>query len=134
MRPRTKKLKVVIADDHRMFAEALTAILSTDARINVVAQVGDGQAAVDLARELRPDVVVMDVAMPVMDGIDATRLIRAELPETAVVVVTGSAALSDVSRARAAGASAYVTKDQIAEDLVRAILDAGSPGVEAKPS
>ena len=102
-RSRARKLKVVIADDHRMFAEALTAILSTDARINVVAQAGDGREAVELARELRPDVVVMDVAMPVMDGIDATRTIREELPDTAVVVVTGSAATSDVSRARAAG-------------------------------
>ena len=124
-RSRARKLKVVIADDHRMFAEALTAILSTDARINVVAHAGDGREAVDLARELRPDVVVMDVAMPVMDGIDATRTIRSELPDTAVVVVTGSAATSDVARARAAGASAYVTKDQIAEDLVHAILEAG---------
>ena len=85
---RARKLKVVIADDHRMFAEALTAILSTDARINVVAQAGDGREAVELARKLRPDVVVMDVAMPVMDGIDATRTIRNELPDTAVVVVT----------------------------------------------
>ena len=108
-----------------LFAEALTAILSTDARIEVVAQAGDGREAVELARELRPDVVVMDVAMPVMDGIDATRTIRNELPATAVVVVTGSAATSDVSRAREAGAAAYVTKDQIAEDLVHAILEAG---------
>ena len=70
----------MIADDHRMFAEALTAILSTDARINVVAQAGDGREAVELARKLRPDVVVMDVAMPVMDGIDATRTIRQRAP------------------------------------------------------
>jgi NarL family two-component system response regulator LiaR len=62
--------------------------------------------------------------MPVMDGIEATRAIREALPDTAVVVVTGSAATRDVSRARAAGAAGYVTKDQIAGDLVRAILDA----------
>jgi DNA-binding NarL/FixJ family response regulator len=119
----SSRVRVVIADDHRLFAEALEAILSTDARINVVARAGDGREAVDLAREHRPDVVLMDIAMPVMDGIDATRAIRGELPGTAVIVLTGSNATGDVSAAREAGASGYVTKDQIAGDLVRAILD-----------
>src|SRR4051794_7594552 len=118
------RVRVVIADDQRLFAEALEAILSTDGRIDVVGRALDGRAAVDLAREHQPDVVLMDIAMPVMDGIDATRAIRSELPETRVVVLTGSAATQDVDRARMAGASGYVTKDQIAGDLVRAILDA----------
>lgn len=69
------------------------------------------------------DVVLMDIAMPVMDGIAATEAIRDRSPETRVIVLTGSAAADDVSRARAAGAAGYVTKDQIAGDLVRAILD-----------
>ena len=115
---------MLIADDHRMFAEALGAILATDGRINVVGQAGDGRAAVELAQKRNADVVLMDIAMPVMDGIEATRMIRRQLPGTAVVMVTGSAATRDVSRARAAGAAAYVTKDQIAGDLVRAILEA----------
>ena len=119
-----RKVRVLIADDHRMFAEALGAILATDGRIKVVGQAGDGRAAVELAEKHRADVVLMDIAMPVMDGIEATRAIRKDLPKTAVVVVTGSAATRDVSRARAAGAAGYVTKDQIAGDLVRAILDA----------
>jgi DNA-binding NarL/FixJ family response regulator len=119
-----RKVRVLIADDHRMFAEALGAILATDGRIKVVGQAGDGRAAVELAQKHRADVVLMDIAMPVMDGIEATREIRKELPKTAVVVVTGSAATRDVSRARSAGAAGYVTKDQIAGDLVRAILDA----------
>jgi DNA-binding NarL/FixJ family response regulator len=118
------RVTVVIADDQRLFAEALEAILSTDGRIDVVGRATDGRAAVDLAREHQPDVVLMDIAMPVMDGIDATRAIRAELPSTHVVVLTGSAATQDVDRARTAGASGYVTKDQITGDLVRAILDA----------
>ena len=107
------RVTVVIADDQRLFAEALEAILSTDGRIDVVGRASDGRTAVDLAREHQPDVVLMDIAMPVMDGIDATRAIRSELPSTQVV-----------DRARTAGASGYVTKDQIAGDLVRAILDA----------
>src|SRR3954464_13805078 len=120
------QVSVVIADDHRLFAEALEAILSTDGRIAVVGRAADGREAVDLAREHRPNVVLMDIAMPVMDGIDATRTIRDELPETCVIVLTGSEAPQDVSRARSAGAAGYVTKDQIASDLVRAILDAAA--------
>src|SRR5262245_32496736 len=116
-------VRVIIADDQRLFAEALAAILSTDGRISVVARAENGRGALDLAREHEPDVVLMDIAMPVMDGIQATRAIRDEVPRARVVMVTGSAATDDVSRARSAGASAYVTKDQIAGDLVRAILD-----------
>jgi DNA-binding NarL/FixJ family response regulator len=123
----SSRVRVVIADDHRLFAEALEAILSTDARITVVARAGDGREALDLAREHRPDVVLMDIAMPVMDGIDATRAIRDELPETSVIVLTGSNATGDVSAARQAGAAGYVTKDQIAGDLVRAIIDTAVP-------
>src|SRR2546429_5544313 len=119
-----RKLRVLIADDHRMFAEALGAILSTDGRIKVVGQAGDGRAALELAQKHNADVVLMDIAMPVMDGIEATRAIRDELPETAVVVVTGSAATRDVSPARAPGPAGYLAKDQIAGDLVQAILAA----------
>ena len=117
------RLRVVIVDDQHLFAEALEAILSTDGRIAVVGRATDGQTAVELVRMEQPDVVLMDIAMPVMDGIESTRAIRDELPGTRVIVLTGSAATNDVARARAAGAAGYVTKDQIASDLVRAILD-----------
>jgi DNA-binding NarL/FixJ family response regulator len=122
----SNRVSVVIADDQRLFAEALEAILSTDARIDVVGRAVDGQGAIELAREHRPDVVLMDIAMPVLDGIQAAEAIRDELPETRVIVLTGSASTDDVSRARSAGAAGYVTKDQIAGDLVRAILDAAA--------
>jgi DNA-binding NarL/FixJ family response regulator len=114
----------VIADDQRLFAEALEAILSTDGRIDVVGRAADGRSAVDLVRDARPDVVLMDIAMPVMDGIAAAEALREETPATRVIVLTGSQAPGDIARARAAGAAGYVTKDQIAGDLVRAILDA----------
>jgi DNA-binding NarL/FixJ family response regulator len=120
------RVSVLIADDQRLFAEALEAILSTDGRIRVVGRAADGGEAVALAREHRPDIVLMDISMPVMDGIDATRRIHDEVPETNVIVLTGSAATEDISRARGAGAAGYVTKDQIAGDLVRAILDAAA--------
>ena len=120
------QVSVVIADDHRLFAEALEAILSTDGRIRVVGRAADGRAAVDLVREEKPDVILMDIAMPVMDGIEAAAAIREESPATRVIVLTGSEAPKDVSRARSAGVSGYVTKDQIAGDLVRAILEAAA--------
>jgi len=122
----SQKISVVIADDQRLFAEALEAILSTDGRISVVGRAADGEEAVAIVREHNPDVVLMDIAMPVLDGISATERIRGESPGTRVIVLTGSAATEDISRARAAGAAGYVTKDQIAGDLVRAILDASS--------
>jgi DNA-binding NarL/FixJ family response regulator len=118
-----ERVRVLIADDQRLFAEALEAILSTDGRISVVGRAANGEAAVELARDERPDVVLMDIAMPVMDGIAATEAIRDAAPQTRVIVLTGSESPADVSRARAAGAAGYVTKDQIAGDLVRAILD-----------
>jgi two-component system response regulator DesR len=122
----SNRVRVVIADDQRLFAEALEAILSTDARISVVGRAADGEAAVALAREHRPDVVLMDIEMPGMDGIAAAEAIRDAVPAARVIVLTGSASTQDVSRARLAGAAAYVTKDQIAGDLVRAILDAAA--------
>ena len=120
------RVRVMIVDDQRLFAEALEAILSSDGRIDVVGHAYDGRSAVELARERRPDIVLMDIEMPVMDGIDATKEIRADLPGTRVIVLTGSAATHDVSRAKRAGATGYVTKDQIAGDLLQAILVAAA--------
>jgi DNA-binding NarL/FixJ family response regulator len=116
------QVRVLIADDQRLFAEALEAILTTDGRIVVVGRAANGEEAVALALGDRPDVVLMDIAMPVLDGIAATEAIAVEAPGTRVIVLTGSDAPEDITRARAAGASGFVTKDQVAGDLVRAIL------------
>jgi DNA-binding NarL/FixJ family response regulator len=77
-----------------------------------------------LAGELEPDVVLLDLSMPVVDWFEASRWIRAEAPATAVVVLTGSSYAEDVEKAYSAGASGYVTKDRIAQHLVRTVLDA----------
>ena len=119
-------IRVLIADDHRLFAEALEAILSGDKRIKVVAHAGDGSEAVRLAGELRPDVVLMDISMPVMDGIDAARAIRADRPDACILMLTGSNSRADVDRARQAGAAGYVTKDRIAAELIDAIVEIGT--------
>jgi len=118
-----KPLRVLIADDHRLFAEALEAILATDERIEVVGQAGDGSKAVELARKLDPDLVLMDVSMPVLDGFEATREIRAAAEDVRVLMLTGSNSRADVDRSREAGASGYITKDRIASELVAAIVE-----------
>ena len=120
---RSKPLRVLIADDHRLFAEALEAILATDDRIEVVGQASDGEQAVELARKLGPDVVLMDVSMPVLDGFEATREIRAAGGGVRVLMLTGSNSRADVDRSREAGASGYVTKDRIASELVATIVE-----------
>ena len=118
-----KPVRVLIADDHRLFSEALEEILATDERIAVVGQANDGGEAVELAEKLEPDLVLMDVSMPVLDGFEATREIRAAREEVSVLMLTGSNSRADVDRSREAGAAGYVTKDRIASELVDAILE-----------
>jgi DNA-binding NarL/FixJ family response regulator len=117
-------IRVLIADDHRLFAEALEAILAGESRIAVVGRARNGAEALELALELEPDIVLMDISMPVMDGVEATRRIREARPDACVVMLTGSNAAADVDRSREAGASGYVTKDRIASQLVEAIVEA----------
>ncbi|HEY3207272.1 MAG TPA: response regulator transcription factor [Gaiellaceae bacterium] len=117
-------IRVLIADDHRLFAEALEAILSGESRVDVVGRARNGAEALELSLELEPDVVLMDISMPVMDGIEATRRIRESRPKACVVMLTGSSSAADVDRSRDAGAVGYVTKDRIASELVEAIVDA----------
>lgn len=119
-------ITVLIADDHRLFVEALEAILTADDEIEVVGRASDGREAVDLARKLRPTVILMDISMPVLDGVEATEQIRRDLPHASVLMLTGSNARLDVDRARRAGAAGYVTKDRIAAELIRAIRDVAS--------
>ena len=116
-------ISVLIADDHRLFAQALEAILDTDDRITVAGHARDGREAVELAGSLDPDVILMDIAMPIMDGFQATRQITQDKPKTCVLMLTGSNSRTDVDRARKAGAAGYVTKDRIAAELIDAILE-----------
>lgn len=121
---KTDPVRVVIADDSELFCSALEAILEPEPGVVVLGLAADGDEALRLARELRPDVMLMDLSMPVTDGFVATERIRAEVPDTQVVVLTGSADDGDVERARAAGAVGYVTKDRIAGELVQAVRSA----------
>jgi DNA-binding NarL/FixJ family response regulator len=119
----TDRIRVLIADDHRLFGQALEAILAADDRLEVVGHGGDGAEAVRLASSVEPDVILMDIAMPIMDGVQATKQIREQQPHACVLMLTGSNSRTDVDRAREAGAAGYVTKDRIAAELIDAILE-----------
>ena len=115
------QVRVLLADDHRMFREALRGMLERDADIRVVGEVGDGLEVVRQAGESSPEVVCMDVGMPGLNGIEATRRIMASHPEMKVI---GLSAFSDqrfVLEMLSAGAVGYVTKAEAGEELVRAI-------------
>lgn len=123
-------LRVLIADDHPLFAEALTLTLEADKRLEVAGHAQNGKEAVQLASELRPDVVLMDLNMPVLDGFEATKGVRKVSPDSRVVVVTSSSVPGDSARALEAGASAYVRKGCFAAELFKAIF-AVAPTTEA---
>jgi len=120
------RIRVLIADDHRLFGQALEAILATDDRLEVVGHAGDGSEAVQLALSVKPEVILMDISMPIMDGFQATKQIRKQRPHARVLMLTGSNSRIDVDRARKAGAAGYVTKDRIAAELIDAILEVAS--------
>jgi len=114
-------IRVLVVDDDAGFVEALQALLGGDARIEVVGTAANGEEAVLRAIWLRPNVVTMDLEMPVVDGVEATRQIRANLPRTRVIVVSASAYAHRAETAREAGASAYVAKSRAAEELLATI-------------
>ena len=131
-------IRVLIADDHALFRRGLTIVLEAEGDIEVVAEAPDGEAAVERVGELAPDVVLMDVRMPHVDGIEATRRIRQSFPMTRIIVLTVSDEEDDLLDAVKAGANGYLLKEVSIEevaDAVRAVM-AGhsllSPGVAAK--
>ena len=121
--PQPGPARVLIADDEPLFVETVQALLAADARVEVVGTATNGHDAVDLAVALAPDVTLMDIAMPMLDGIEATRRIREQVPDACVLVLTGSSISADVDRARRAGVAAFLTKDRIGTQLVDAILE-----------
>jgi len=114
--------RVLIADDQTLFRSGLSRLLDSDERINVVGEAADGADAVKLALALKPDVVLMDVKMPNLDGIEATRRIASENPKIKVVMLTTFEADNHVIQALKAGACGYVLKDSRPEAIVSTIL------------
>ncbi|MBN1484173.1 MAG: response regulator transcription factor [Chloroflexia bacterium] len=114
-------IRVLIADDHTIVRKGVRALLNTEAAIEVVGEARDGQEAADAALCLRPDVILMDLVMPEMDGIEAIRQIMAQQPQARILVLTSFAADDKVFPAIKAGALGYLLKDSGPDELVRAI-------------
>ena len=119
-------IRVLIVDDEPLFVDMLLALLQGEEDIEIVGTASHGRDAQRLAAALRPDVIVMDLSMPVMNGIDATRAIRDEDPDACVLILTGGASLVEIDDARKAGAAGYLTKDRIASELLAEIRDMAS--------
>jgi len=126
-------VRIVIADDHSVVRQGLRMFLGLDPELEVVGEASDGAEAVRLARQLHPDVVLMDLLMPVMDGITATATIRKELPGTEVLALTSVLEDSSVVGAVRAGAIGYLLKDTQAEVLCQAIKAAAAGQVQLTP-
>lgn len=114
-------IRVLIADDHTLVAEGLRALFGSQPGLEVVGQAADGREALRQAIELAPDVVVMDVSMPNMNGIEAARAIRARLPATQVVMVSMHSSPEYVQRALEAGALGFLVKRSASRDLIAAV-------------
>ena len=115
------RIRVLVADDHSIIREGLLQMLSREADLDIVGEAQDGQDALDKAQALRPDVILMDVSMPRMSGLDATRHITSELPETRVIGLSMHAGAEMAAQMRAAGAKHYLEKDSPIEEIVAAI-------------
>ena len=126
-------IRILITDDHGVVRQGLRMFLSLDPEMEVVGEATNGQEALALARDLKPDVVLMDLLMPVMDGIEATRAIRSELPEVEVIALTSVLDDGSVTGAVRAGALGYLLKDTDSEELGRAIKAAAEGRVHLAP-
>lgn len=127
----SQAIRVLIVDDHTIVRKGIRALLTEIAGIEVVGEAADGQEAVAQANSLRPDVILMDLAMPKMDGIEATRQIKTSQPESRILVMTSFATDDKVLPAIKAGALGYLLKESAPEDLVQAIhqIHRGEPSL-----
>src|SRR3712207_1667366 len=114
-------VRLLIADDHALVRSGLRSMLEREPGIEIVGEARNGREAVELCRSLRPDLVLMDVRMPEMDGLEATRAIKRELPETGVLMVTMHENRDYMLEADKAGAAGYVLKDAARDELVSAV-------------
>ena len=126
--PDRRPLRILVADDHPIVRQTVRRLLNSHPRFEVCGEAHDGAEAIDEAQRLKPDVVVMNIAMPVMNGIEAAREINAKLPELAIVILSSHADKHFIEQAMKSGARAYVAKTKAGEALVRAIEAAVTDG------
>jgi DNA-binding NarL/FixJ family response regulator len=127
-------IRVLLADDHQLFRQGMRSMLANDAGIEVIGEAENGRSAVQLARQLVPDVVIMDISMPDLNGIDATRRIKERSPGIQVLAVSAHADRRFVTGVLAAGAAGYILKDSAFEELCRAIHTVAGKQVYLSPA
>ena len=131
-----KPVSVLLVDDHALIRRGLADLIRYESDLKVAGEASNGQEAVEAAHKLNPDVIVMDLMMPEMDGVEATRRIKAERPDSRILILTTFGTSADVARAMAAGASGAIMKDAETDDqlaAIRAVAAGGkafSPGIE----
>lgn len=121
MTHKEKKIRIVLADDHKIIRDGLRSLLLTESKYEIVGEAENGQMALDLTTRLRPDLVIMDVNMPIMDGIDATRKISKDHPDSRVLALTMTNEQEHIRKMIDAGALGYILKNSGQEELVSAI-------------
>jgi DNA-binding NarL/FixJ family response regulator len=124
--PPKRAVRLLIADDQRLFSEALMTVLTEDERVDVVGIADNGAEAVELAEALQPDVILMDLNMPVMDGLEATRRIRKAGNDVQILILTGTETPVGSEDAAAAGASGFLRKEQGVEELRQVFVGVAS--------
>ena len=129
-----KKIRLMLVDDHEVIRVGLKTFLQTQADFDVVAEAGNGEEAVDRAMDSHPDVILMDITMPGIDGMEATRRLRVLCPECLVLALTVHDDKQYLMQMLAAGASGYITKQAAADELVEAIHTIASGNVYLQPA
>lgn len=127
-------IRILIVDDHSVVRQGLRMFLGLDPELEIIGEAGDGNQAIGLARDLKPDVVLMDLVMPGLDGVAATQTIRQELPDTEVIALTSVLEDDLVLGAVRAGAIGYLLKNTEADELARAIKAAAAGQVQLSPT
>lgn len=128
------EIRVLIVDDHDLYKRNVISMLESQPGIKVIGEVGNGSDAIVKAGEFMPDIILMDLKMPLMDGIEATRIIKSRLPQTKIVILTVSAESKDLFESIKAGASGYILKDSSIDDIVEAVQSVHSGGASIDPN
>jgi DNA-binding NarL/FixJ family response regulator len=123
-----RRVRILLADDHEGIRKVVRSVLEKHPRFEVIGEAMDGKIAIEKATKLKPDVVVLNVAMPVLNGLEAARAIRANVPESAIVILSSSADERYIAAAQEIGARAYVAKTKAGDALVQAIEEAIAGG------